>query len=115
MQEHRLVMLIIRHANQQESAPAETLRNVKSFVERHSRNRYTIAFNNSDASCYGFILKTDSPLAVMRSELMGTQAFGTSAPSILLRGDTCLLLEIGEHCDGHGFTSALSFIEDNFR
>lgn len=83
---------------------------IKTLIEQYSNNECQLAFTTSDGSTFAYLLKTKTPIHVVRKALYG-ELDSSRGPSMLLASDKFLGLEIGESTDGRGLSRAWTWLE----
>ncbi len=107
MSNKRTIFVLIRIGTDRDtlSRVRESIPKVKSVIASLSDNEYKLAFSTVDASCSGYLMKTDCSLQKLRKEL-----FNSVNPP-LLNDDSYLAFEVGGDFDGVGFSQAWSWLQ----
>ena len=102
MPDIRLLLLNVRLGNQ---TMASNDRSTAGKTTEHNVKRlsleYKLAWISADASMFGFFMKSDRPLPVIRAEVMEG----------LLNDDSIIVLELGEDFTGHGFSNGWTWLQ----
>ncbi|WP_020209009.1 hypothetical protein [Gilvimarinus chinensis] len=107
----RTVLLIMRFSNENSSKKhkQEYAPKIQRLIEKLSSGACKMAFASPGGDEFGFFLRTNTPLRVIRAKLYGTAQDADEA--LLLSGDSLLALEIGSDFDGQGYSAAWTWLQ----
>lgn len=81
----------------------EAATGIKNVIEQVSKDEYDVAFTSADGKTMGFVMKSGKHPNVIRAALETNE--GTR------RGDSFLVLELGEQMGGIGFSRCLTWLQ----
>lgn len=107
----KTLLIIIRFAveNSTRSHTVEYVPRIKTCLDRLSLGGGVMAFSSPDGVQFGYFIRTETPLRTIRSTLCGTGTRGGA--SLLLTGDSVLILSVGGEFDGSGFSKAWTWLQ----
>lgn len=113
-QQKRTFLVLIRFSQEnlairlREAAPK-----LNEYFRRISGDEFKMPFT-LDGATVVFLLNTDKPLKIIRSELYGN-AQGSTKGAILLNGDSYFVVGLSAEYDGMGFSNGWAWLQHHLK